>query len=418
MDSPTKSNGERRDEIHTASLAKSQGAVETLSSYLSLQTILDPCSLLRLQEGQIAERRTEELEHIGEGFCATIYDFGSTGQVIKQAKESRKLPELLVDYVAHRKIYAAGLHMAVQVCIPRPAEFINPEKLGAWYKENRESSKLPDNRSLVSRNMAILVSERIPALPLEIRNAIIEVFCPKEQRVAARAIRRNNNCLARLYLGRRRQNTRVEGGFELRNFEMTLDKLEILNLDPLQYVAPMAEALAVMHWETKHDAFDVEFVLASSPRPTTRTAEWASIKTTREPVDGSESHQKSVQVWLLDFNQVGEITMDNKGVGRAVRGFWDNDPYYPRPATEEDSQDTTEAKLWRKFKQVYLATSAKILKDNTLAKVFIKAVELEGKKRLICPPVLQGPPRASTTISIPLRSAGKKKQRSYVDFND
>ncbi|KXH31600.1 hypothetical protein CSAL01_04597 [Colletotrichum salicis] len=236
--------------------------------------------------------------------------------------------------------------------------------------------------------MAVLVSERIPALPLEIRKAIIEVFCPKEQRVTARVIRRNNNCLARLYLGRRRQNTRVEGGFELRNFEMTLDKLEILNLDPLQYAAPMAEALAVMHWETKHDAFDVEFVLASSPRPTTRN------------------------------RRVGEITMDNKGVGRAARGFWDNDPYYPRPAMEEDSQDTTEAKLWRKFKQVYLATSSKILKDDTLARVFIKAVELEGKKILVCPPVLQGPPRASTAISIPLRSAGKKKQRSYVDFNE
>ncbi|KAK1637836.1 hypothetical protein BDP81DRAFT_480712 [Colletotrichum phormii] len=360
MDSPTKGTGEQRDEIDTASLTKSQGA---------------------------------ELEHIGEGFCATIHDFGSTGQVIKQAKESRKFTELLVDYVAHQKIYAAGLHLAVQVCIPRPAEFINSEKLGDWYNENRESSKLPDDRSLVSRNMAVLVSERIPALPLEIRKAIIEVFCPKEQRVAARVIRRNYNCLARLYLGRRRQNTRVEAGFELRNFEMTLDKLEMLNLDPLQYVAPMAEALAVMHWETRHDAFDVEFVLASSPRPTTRTAEWASIKTTREPVDGSKSQQK------------------------AVRGFWDNDPYYPRPAMEEDSQDTTEAKLWRKFKQVYLATSSKILKDDTLARVFVKAVELEGKKRLVCPPVLQGPPRASTAISIPLRSAGTKKQ-SYVDFND
>ncbi|KAK1446673.1 hypothetical protein CCUS01_12200 [Colletotrichum cuscutae] len=415
MDSPTKSKDERTHA--TISHTKSQEAVEMLSSYLSLSTQLDSDSLLRLQEGQVTERQTAELEHIGEGFCATIYDFGSTGQVIKQAKELRKFPELLVDYVAHQKVYAAGLHMGVQVFIPRPAEFVRPEQLGHWYNEHRESGKLPDDRTLISRNMAVLVSERIPALPMEVRRALIEVFCPEEQRVAARVIQRNNNCLARLYLGRRRQNTRVEGGFELRNFEMTLDKMEILNIDPLQYVAPMAEALAVMHWETKHDAFDVEFVLASSPKPRARTAEWASVKTTREPSGGSESQQKAVNVWLLDFNQVGEITMDNKGVGKAVRGFWDNDPYYPRPTVEEDSH-TIEAKLWHKFKQVYLATSSKILKDNALAATFIEAVELEGKKRLACPPVLQGPPKALAAMAIPPRSSGKKKQRSYVDFNE
>ncbi|KAJ0299624.1 hypothetical protein COL5a_000146 [Colletotrichum fioriniae] len=415
MDSPTKTNDEPTYE--TTDHTKSQEAVEKLTSYLSLTTQLDSESLLRLQEGQVAERRTEELEQIGEGFCATIYDFGSTDQVIKQAKELRKFPELLVDYVAHQKVYAAGLHMALQVCIPRPAEFVRPEQLGEWYNEQRASGKLPDDRTLISRNMAVLVSERIPALPLEIRRALIEVFCPREQRIAARVIQRNNNCLSRLYLGRRRQNTRVEGGFELRNFEMTLDKMEILNLDPLQYVAPMAEALAFMHWETKHDAFDVEFVLASSPKPTTQTAEWASVKTTREPIEGSEVQRKAVQVWLLDFNQVGEITMDNKGVGRAVRGFWDNDPYYPRPTLEEDSH-TTEAKLWRKFKQVYLATSSKILKDDELPTTFIEAVELEGKKRLVCAPVLQGPPKASAVVTMPLRSSGKKKQRSYVDFDE
>ncbi|KAK7452442.1 hypothetical protein CaCOL14_004646 [Colletotrichum acutatum] len=414
MDSSIKTNDEPSYEItgHT----KRQQAIETLTSYLSLSTQLDPESLLRLQERQVAERRTEELEHIGEGFCATIYDFGSTGQVIKQAKELRKFPELLVDYVSHQKVYAASLHLALQVCIPRPAEFIRPEQLGEWYNEHRESGKLPDSRTLVSRNMAVLVSERIPALPLEVRRALIEVFCPIEQRVAAHVMRRNNNCLARLYLGRRRQNTGVEGGFELRNFEMTLDKMEILNIDPLQYVAPMAEALAAMHWETKHDAFDVEFVLASSTTPTTRTAEWASVKTTREPIEGSESQRKAVQMWLLDFNQVGEITMDSKGVARAVRGFWDNDPYYPRPTMEEDSH-TTEAKLWRKFKQVYLATSSKILKDDALATTFIEEVELEGKKRSVCPPVLQGPPKASAVVAMPLRSAGKKKQRIYVDFD-
>ncbi|OHE97757.1 hypothetical protein CORC01_06962 [Colletotrichum orchidophilum] len=416
MDSTTGSNDERKDDVPRR--AKDIEAVVTLPSYLSLQTVLDPQSLLKLQQGQSDERRTDQLEQIGEGFCATIYDFGSTGQVIKQAKELRKFPELLVDYLAHQKIYAAGLHLAVQVCITRPAEFIAPAELGQWYTKHRNSGKLPDDRILVNKNMALLISERIPALPLEIRRALIEVFCPQEQKVAARVIRRNNNCLARLYLGRRRQNTRVEGAFELRNFEMTLDKMEVLQIDPLQYVAPMAEALAVMHWETKHDAFDVEFVLASSPKPTTRIAEWASIKTTREPVDGSESSQKAVQVWLLDFNQIGEITMDDNGVRRAVRGFWDNDPYYPRPTTNEGLLRTTEAKLWSKFKQVYLATSSKILKDDVLAKSFIGLVEEEGKTRAGGGSLLQAPPRTSTSVAMPLRSAGKKKQRNYASLDD
>ncbi|GKT41228.1 uncharacterized protein ColSpa_01409 [Colletotrichum spaethianum] len=140
---------------------------------------------------------------------------------------------------------------------------------------------------------------------------------------------KNRNCLLRIYLGRRRTNNRVEGDFTLRNFELTLDKMEILGVDPMPFVTPIAEALAVMHWETHYDAFDVEFDLGSSPKTRTRCVQPgddASVEmaTTwnRELGDNNpKCLQRAVNVWLLDFNQVGKITLNEEGVKKAVRGF-------------------------------------------------------------------------------------------------
>ncbi|KAJ0162174.1 hypothetical protein CTA2_4997 [Colletotrichum tanaceti] len=156
----------------------------------------------------------------------------------------------------------------------------------------------------------------------------------------------------------------------------------------------MAEALAVMHWRVRCDAFDVEFVLGSSPKLRARCAltTW-----NREPGDDNNNNtnpeclQRAVQVWLLDFNQVGNITMDEEGVDKAVRGLWDNDPYYPRPACHETN--TTEVRLWEAFKDVYLAASVGIRADTSLPLSFIAKVEKEATAR------------SAKAI------AGKKKQR-------
>ncbi|KAK1975812.1 zinc finger protein-domain-containing protein [Colletotrichum cereale] len=387
---------------------------ETLRQYLSRKTLLDPTASAVTHKEANRERLGHQLEHIGEGFCATIYNFASTGSVIKQAKGWNKHSELWTDYSAHRLIYSAGSSKGLQVCIPQPAYFIAPEHVHTWYTRHRAVEELPDGPILLTKSTALLISERIPALPSKIREALIDTFCPKDQKVFARMSQNNRNCLLRIYLGRRRANTRVEDDFTLRNFEFTLDKMDMLGVDPVQFVAPIAEALAVMHWAVHCDAFDVEFVLGSPSRARTGYGPSADkspsgIRTTWNQEPGDETNpqclEKAVKVWLLDFNQVGKITLDEDGAEKAVRGFWDNDPYYPRPDMEGNGSSTVEAKLWGAFKDAYLTTSITLTDDIDLPLKFIKRVEEEGAMRAASGSMLQGPPKSSTE--------GKKKQRHY-----
>ncbi|KAK1958724.1 hypothetical protein LY78DRAFT_591574 [Colletotrichum sublineola] len=394
-----------------------------LCRYLSRKTLLDPTSSAAMHQEMHGERLEHQLEHIGEGFCATIYAFASTGNVIKQAKGWNKHPELWTDYSAHQRIYSAGSSKGVQVCIPQPAYFIAPEHVHMWYSRLKSVGELPDDPVLLTKSTALLISERIPALPRRIREALIDTCCPEDQRAVACMSQKNRNCLLRIYLGRRRTNTRVEGEFTLRNFEFTLDKMEMLGVDPMQFVAPMAEALAIMHWTVHCDAFDVEFVLGSSPKMRTRCGPSedespSGMRTTWNQEPGDESNpqclEKAVNVWLLDFNQVGKIALDKDGVEKAVRGFWDNDPYYPRPNIEGIANRTAEAKLWEAFRDVYLTTSLGLIDDISLPSLFIKRVEEQGATRSASGSMLQGPPKSSTTsMSDPLQARGKKKKHRH-----
>lgn len=63
--------------------------------------------------------------------------------------------------------------------------------------------------------------------------------------------------------------------------------------------------------------------------------------------------QRAVHLWLLDFNQVEPIGMDDGGVEMAVRAFWLNDPYYPRPVPTGDKDE----RLWECFREEYLKQS-------------------------------------------------------------
>ncbi|OQE15524.1 hypothetical protein PENFLA_c031G00161 [Penicillium flavigenum] len=78
----------------------------------------------------------------------------------------------------------------------------------------------------------------------------------------------------------------------------------------------MAEALAMLHWIAGIDANDVEFVLAPC-----NGNDGATINN----VLGRHS------MWMLDFDLCRNMTMDENGVGKAVKAFWRNDPSYPRP---------------------------------------------------------------------------------------
>ncbi len=61
-------------------------------------------------------------------------------------------------------------------------------------------------------------------------------------------------------------------------------------------------------------------------------------------------------LWLLDYNQCREFSMDQRGIDEAVEAFCVNGPCYPRPNVDEQP--------WIVFRGKYLSASAVIM-DGT-----------------------------------------------------
>ncbi|CAI0650483.1 unnamed protein product, partial [Colletotrichum noveboracense] len=354
---------------------------------------------------------------IGEGCCATIYAL-SPSSIAKVAKPNKQ-NELWNDFGAHLSIYEAISAIPTATLVPKPAYYLHAQDVTAW--RAAQAKKIPSREP-----NDVLCAERIPPLPRIIRRSLVEVFCPKEQTAEVLENKKNDACLVRLYLGRRRPSSlHTQGTFSLRNFELTLDKMEQLGLDAMQFVAPIAEALAVVHWKAGSDGRDIEFVLGGPPERrisaegfrvldsnvhTQRVTTWRKAGT----VDEVASLQQSTAcVWLLDFNQCSRIKADAQGVQMAAAAYWDNDPYYPRP-TKDGDNDSTEGKIWREFKRVYLTKGRAILEEGATQPVdFINSLEAKGQEREQ-DLVMAGPPKATSTG--PGNNSKKKKGREYVGF--
>ncbi|KAJ0337720.1 hypothetical protein COL922a_006416 [Colletotrichum nupharicola] len=293
-------------------------------------------------------------KEIGEGCCATIYAL-SPSSIAKVAKPNKQ-NELWNDFGVHLSIYEAISAIPTATLVPKPAHYLHAQDVTAW--RAAQAKKIPSREP-----NDVLCAERIPPLPRIIRRSLVEVFCPKEQTAEVLENKKNDACLVRSYLGRRRPSSlHTQGTFSLRNFELTLDKMEQLGLGAMQFVAPIAEALAVVHWKAGSDGRDIEFVLGGPPERrisaegfraldsnvhTQRVTTWRKAGT----VDEVASLQQSTAcVWLLDFNQCSGIKADAQGVQMAAAAYWDNDPYYPR-LTKDGDNDSTEGKIWREFKR-------------------------------------------------------------------
>lgn len=268
--------------------------------------------------------------------------------------------------------------------------------------------RLPSNPPQEACNA--MCSERIPSLSREFRDILIDSFCPQAIRSEIKRSDSNADCITRLYLGKRR------GGmpskfFSLRNFPLLLNHMEQLGLPVFDYARAMAGALACMHWEAEIDANDVEFVLGSRRQLDTSPLRLppavigclpynfctrAGVEA--EPVD--EIQDSSLvdgnEVWLLDFDCCGSITMDYEGVEKAALAAHRNDPYHPRPCSSE----SPDFELWKTFRDHYLNSSAKVVRrrgvDVTLPERFIaRLIELQSEPK----PQQNQPPMPTDTNS-------------------
>ena len=361
--------------------------IEAFSAEDILSRILSTKSRMSNTDPPSASTTTahDEFREIGRGQCGTIWALGGVETAMKVPNSEANHGELWNDSRIHRVVQDAfqqtPTEFRSQVHVPAIQAWIQPSD--PLWSENRQLLSITGLQPSYA-----LLSEQIRPLPLPIRFAIVDALCPRHlihDREQILADPKNESCLVRLYLGRRDGGQRRHAKtFGLRNFDLQVDEMERLRLPTEMYATAMADALAILHWRANVDANDIEFVLGSSPRVTSvpSAAEWW----TADP-DGAifanrvELNGRSLHIFCLDFNLCKHFKIDDIDVGSTIKllanGFWFNDPYYPRPA----SQHSADKKLWGIFRARYLSTSESLNGGSKLPQLFMDALEAEGKKR-------------------------------------
>jgi hypothetical protein len=374
-------------------------AKTVLRRWLSTRSVLTTASI---HEDEAA-LNLDAFRAIGKGFCGEVFEKIGSSKVYKRALRPQE-NQLWNDYLFHINVYnkitgtqllhGEGINPALHVA--RVFGYLTREDDHFWNSNIETWSKISSRE-----RPDLLETELIPPLPPIVRKSLIILYCPprldKEQAFQDPL---NEHCLIRVYLGTRRSQRSMQS-FSLRNFEVDLSIFDELCLEKEEHAEEMAKALAIMHWACKIDANDVEFVLgpaAATGRQLTleqiaklppRTSSAASLQ---------KKGKRAVQLWLLDFNNCSPITMDEEGVKKAVRSFYSNDPYYPRPVASNDPG----RQLWEHFKACYLTQSAisasQDVREKRLPELFIgnvgKIASTSSSKST------SGPPR-TYTIRLP-----------------
>lgn len=291
------------------------------------------------------------------GTCGRVFEQPGAISALKLSKTDDN--QLWNDYIMHSRVFHgfSVLPQITKLYVPEVYYFAAASDDEWW-------SKREPLFPVHSRGRNVLCTERILPLPQPIRNKLIETFCPSQLKEKALADLSNNDCLARVYLGKRQENNSRAKPlplFTLRNFNLRLDQMEGIGLRRLpEFSNRMGMALAGMHCKVGIDADDVEFVLGSSPtysdglRPLSpeQFSGLGPNSSTWKQVNARPNFLKrQTRLWLLDFNRCKDITRDSNGVDMAVRAFYRNDPYFPRPL----GTGTTECELWDAFVEGYLA---------------------------------------------------------------
>ncbi|KAJ1324113.1 DUF3669 domain-containing protein [Microdochium nivale] len=296
---------------------------------------------------------------IGAGACGAIFArVGSS--VLKLAKPSPF--SLSNDYQKHKLIRSHMLANGVHINIPECHWFMDAHHAGSFFNANPQLAEVAGQ--VCNLPTSVLATQRIPPLPATTRAHLIRKFCAPHIRAEALQARANRDCLVRIYLGSMdgRSNRRV---FSLRNLPLHLNQIVDLRLEVRAVCREMARALAVMHWAAQTDARDVEFVLGGSS--SSSSAGGAQATTSAPGASGtcSDLETQTVELWLLDFNLVRDVDLENEEdhdavLAKLVSAHDANDRYYPRPCQAHPLAKT----LWNVFVTAYLETASLVLSNR------------------------------------------------------
>ncbi|KAJ9160858.1 Pre-mRNA splicing factor ATP-dependent RNA helicase PRP43 [Coniochaeta hoffmannii] len=329
---------------------------------LSLHSVVSTTSSAAQRHTQAQEQGVKAFTKIGAGACGAVFAQDGQSLVIKLAKGDSKA--LWNDYTMHANIASKFARYVIdEVRVPACYFFVPPETTSYF---DSYPNLVQAAEQLVNFPTAALVSERILPLPHGTRISLIEKYCSPRNRQNALADRANKDCLVRLYLGSMQGKT---GGmfFSLRNFKLHLNHMVDLGLDVEALARRMGTSFALMHWAAKTDGRDVEFVLGSSAKKTPVGLPVDEIMALQEPTYtgppscvNEDFFTRTTEMWLLDFNQVQTITLDDAGVAMAVEAVKLNDPYVPKPLRKS----TVERRIWKAFVISYLHASDIVLEEE------------------------------------------------------
>ncbi|KAI1443995.1 hypothetical protein F5Y02DRAFT_419510 [Annulohypoxylon stygium] len=310
-------------------------------------------SKIREQE---TTRGTKPFRKIGEGGCSAVFTQEGEPLVIKISKKS-KFGEWN-DYAMHTIIYEEIRRHDVDVLVPKCYFFV-PADDAEFFQKNQDLIRAARDVCDIPTDM--LVSERIPSLDEDTKNALINQYCAPRLRMRELSDPRNDHCLVKIYLGSVEGKT-GERPFSLRNFELHLNQMEEVGLDVDRIASAVGQALAVLHWAANVDGWGVQFVLGGSSNPVP-----LSYLEIEEMVPSTYTGPKSrviehffrgkCMLWMLNFDQVQPITMDVAGVSRAVDAAVFGDIFLPK----RYSRSPLEKRAWDKFRDQYVETSNFIL---------------------------------------------------------
>lgn len=343
-----------------------------------LTTVLSPYFTTRMPSVPASYRQVKLAAAVGYrvisfGQCGLVFERPGTDYVVKVAKPAYE-GGLWADFRAHFRTRQAFEKEGDTECrVPKIYSYV-PKRNNRWWNENRpffydvhQSLVLPSNS---------LITERILPLPKVARQALINKYCPPQLRHNANTNPTNRDCLARIYLGRRRPiNAPLSPNFTLRNYNLTLDQIVDLGLPAVSFAAAMGEALAIIHWAANVDAYDIEFVLGSEGDTTYSQGITFALNLTTEQISAMEPDtdieslisikckQRTARMWVLDFN-LCNVWEEKAGwqspeilIPHLVEAFFENDPYYPLPLMEHDLEE----ELWETFSSKYLDKGSHIL---------------------------------------------------------
>ncbi|OQN97867.1 hypothetical protein B0A48_16178 [Cryoendolithus antarcticus] len=301
---------------------------------------------------------------IGKGFCGSVWAADRSGVASAMKREDGGTYRSVTHDSTMHTIIEASLtrfqqssqHLARRLNIPAHRQLITAGDTEWW---QARSHRFPESYE----HCNTLITERSLPFPEATRHKIIDLFCLPGSRDALKESRKDEDCLLRCYLGRRKDAFASPSRyFTLRNKPMQIHQLEGLGLPVVEYAETMADVLSVMYWHSKVDANDVELVLAP-------------------PREGEEAWESETigphRLWLLDFDCAKPMSMDDAGIEQAARAFYRNDPYYPRP----DGEDKADNALWDIFVKRFLVASERVLGASELPGRMVEALERLGKER-------------------------------------